>query len=397
MRICRVVNNFKDISECTGDITPLFYHQSRYLVKMGYDVHIVCGRSKDQREYEIIDGIHVHRVAPIINRRSYLYGEFAQKCFAKVKELDPEIIHGDTSVHFGCVWNKRKLLAPIITQPHAILDAYKYMDYLPLSYNLKEALMYGAMVKSYFYENKYILNNSNYIIAVSNACKDSIKRYVDTDFITVIHNGVDMDGFRKIKVERKLSVDIDNIILFTGRPVPLKGIQYLIEATKRLNRDFESLNVLLVGTNRKDMPLFSSWILDCIKKSKLINILPLSEAKQNELKYYYSVANCFVLPSTTEACSLSLLEAQSCECPIVASDVGGNPEMLGDESGLLFKSKDSNDLYEKISFVLNHKNGFDGREFVKDFTWEKSAEKLSKLYEEIYIMRTMIMNDRFKI
>jgi glycosyltransferase involved in cell wall biosynthesis len=98
---------------------------------------------------------------------------------------------------------------------------------------------------------------------------------------------------------------------------------------------------------------------------------------------YYSAADCFVLPSLVENCSLSLLEAQGCSCPVVAADAGGTPEIMGKESGLLCKPRSSHDLAEKISTVLNSKEKFDGRRFVKDFTWERSAEEISNYYTEV--------------
>ncbi len=383
MKICRVVSNFTGINFTKGDIGPLYYFQSKYMVEKGYEMHIVCGRSEGQESYENIEGIHVHRVSPITNRRSYLYGDFAKESFSKIKEINPDIIHGDTSIHFGCVWNKKKLSAPVITQPHALLDAYKYMDYLPLSYNPREAIFYKIMIRSYFYENKYILSNSDHIIAVSKAGANSIKKYIDNKDIRVIYNGSDPTLFKFTPSSIKEKLNAHHLLLYTGRPAPLKGIQYLLEATKILNAEFNNIKVLLLGVVRDDMEIYSRWLMDIANKNALKNIVFSRGISYTDLPGYYSAADCFVLPSLVENCSLSLLEAQSCGCPVVAADAGGNPEIMGKESGLLCKPRSSIDLAEKIGIVLKNKEKFDGRPFVKKFTWKRSAEEISNYYTEV--------------
>lgn len=387
MRICRVVSNFTGIDATKGDIGPLYYYQSKYMVENGHEMHIVCGRSEGQESYENIEGIHIHRVSPIKNRRSYLFGDFAKESFAKIKELNPDIIHGDTSVHFGCVWNRKKLSAPVITQPHALLDGYKYMDYLPLSYNPREAISYRIMVRSYFYENKYILSNSDHIIAVSKASADSIKKYISGKDIRIIYNGYDPMLFKSTPSNIKEKLNASHLLLYTGRPAPWKGIQYLLEATKILNAEFNNIKVLLLGVVRDDMEIYYRWLMDIANKIGLKNVIFSKGVPHPDLPKYYSAADCFVLPSLIENCSLSLLEAQSCGCPVVVADAGGTPEIMGKESGLLCMPRSPNDMALKIREVLKHREMFDGRSFVKDFTWERSAKEISDYYTEILSTR----------
>jgi glycosyltransferase involved in cell wall biosynthesis len=383
MRICRLVSNFTGIDATKGDIGPLYYYQSKYMVEKGYEMHIVCGRSEGQKSYENIEGIHVHRVSPITSRRSYLFGDFAKESFSKIKQLNPDIIHGDTSIHFGCIWNRRKLAAPIISQPHSLLDAYKHMDYLPFSFNPLEALNYRIIIRSYFFENKYVLGNSNHIIAVSKASADSIKKYIPAKDIWIIYNGFNPFLFKPTTSDIKEKLAAHYLILYAGRPVPWKGIQYLLEATKILNAEFDGVKVLLLNVVREDMKIYYRWLMDIADKLALKNVIFSKGVPYTDLPKYYSAADCFVLPSLVENCSLSLLEAQGCGCPVVAADAGGTPEIMGKESGLLCMPRSSVDLSLKINEVLKHREMFDGRSFVKDFTWEKSAKEISDYYMEV--------------
>lgn len=383
MRICRVVSNFTGIDVTKGDIGPLYYYQSKHMADMGYEMHIVCGRTAGQKNYETIEGMHIHRVSPITGRRGYLFGDFAKESFSKIKEIDPDIIHGDTSIHFGCIWNRRKLAAPIISQPHSLLDAYKHMDYLPFSFNPLEALNYRIMIRSYFFENKYVLGNSDHIIAVSKASADSIKNYIPDKDIRIIYNGFNPLLFKYTPSDIKEKLDAKYLVLYAGRPAPWKGIQYLLEATKILNAEFDGVKVLLLNVVREDMKIYYMWLMDIADKLALKNVIFSKGVPYTDLSKYYSAADCFVLPSLVENCSLSLLEAQGCGCPVVAADAGGNPEIIDKDSGLLCKPRSSQDLAEKISFIIKNRGKFDSRYFVKDFTWERSAKEMSNYYEEI--------------
>jgi glycosyltransferase involved in cell wall biosynthesis len=383
MRICRVVSNFSNIDATKGDLVPLFYNQIKQLVDAGYDMHVVCGKTKDQTTYENIDGIKVHRVSPIDNRRSYLFGDFAKRSFSKIKEINPDLIHGDTSIHFGCLWNKRKINAPLITHFHVIFDSYKYIDYLPISYDLHEALNYRLMIRSYFYENKYVFNKSDYIIGVSNAVKESILKYLPEKNIRVVYNGFDPVHFRRTESDIKDCLNADHLVLYAGRPIPWKGVQYLIAATEILNEQFGNLKVLLLNVVRSDMKIYYEWLMSIAKKSKVNNIIFSGGVSYSDLPRYYSSADCFALPSFPEGFGLVNLEAQGCSCPVVAANGGGTPEIMSEESGLLCNPKDTGDLAKKISIVLDNPRKFDGRKFAENFTWKKSAQELSKYYTEI--------------
>ncbi len=383
MKICRVVSNFTGIDVTKGDIGPLYYYQSKHMADMGYEMHIVCGRMAGQKSYEIIEGMHIHRVSPITGRRGYLFGDFAKESFSKIEQLNPDIIHGDTSIHFGCIWNRRKLAAPIISQPHSLLDAYKHMDYLPFSFAPREALTYRMMIRSYFFENKYVLGNSDRIIAVSRASADSIKKYIPDKDIRIIYNGYNPLLFKPTPSDIKEKLDARYLILYAGRPAPWKGIQYLLEATKMLNEEFDGLKVLLLNVVREDMKIYYRWLIDIADKLALKNVIFSKGVPYTDLSKYYSAADCFALPSLVENCSLSLLEAQGCGCPVVAADAGGTPEIMSKESGLLCMQRSPIDMALKISEVLKHREMFDGRSFVKDFTWERSAREISDYYTDI--------------
>ena len=103
---------------------------------------------------------------------------------------------------------------------------------------------------------------------------------------------------------------------------------------------------------------------------------------------YYKSSDIFVLPSTmsTESFGIVNLEAMACGIPIVASKIGGIPDVVKDgENGLLVPPRDSEALADTIIYLLENEDirkrmGKNGRDKVEDSSWERIAEETEKIY-----------------
>jgi Glycosyltransferase len=106
---------------------------------------------------------------------------------------------------------------------------------------------------------------------------------------------------------------------------------------------------------------------------------------------YYKAADVFCLPSTmsTESFGIVNLEAMACGVPIVASKIGGIPDVVKDgENGLLVPPWDSEALADVIIYLLENedireKMGNIGREKVEGYSWARIAEETEKVYKEV--------------
>jgi glycosyltransferase involved in cell wall biosynthesis len=119
------------------------------------------------------------------------------------------------------------------------------------------------------------------------------------------------------------------------------------------------------------------------------NVIYLDKKNHADLKYFYSISDAFVLPSLSEAHPWSVLEAMSCELPVIASNVGGIPETLGD-SQFLINPLDSEDILKKLQFIIEmnkkerEKIGRTNREIVLTrYTINKHIDSLKKIYENV--------------
>jgi glycosyltransferase involved in cell wall biosynthesis len=106
----------------------------------------------------------------------------------------------------------------------------------------------------------------------------------------------------------------------------------------------------------------------------------------DKVRDFLTEIDVYALLSGIDMAPVTLLEAQLMEKPIIATDVGGIPEIMRDqETGFLIKKGDSQDLLEKISLLLNDKNksvrfGRAGRNFVENnFNWKKIAKEFTKI------------------
>lgn len=174
-------------------------------------------------------------------------------------------------------------------------------------------------------------------IAVSDAVKE---RLADgwgpaPERVVVIQNGVDTERFHPrdgLAIRRELGLEPTVFVIGgVGRLSPVKGFDALLEAVAQLRRDGRETALVLVG----DGPEHES--LETQARSLGLEDAVRFLGVRHDLEMIYPGFDVFALPSLREASPMALLEAMACGCAIVASRVGGVPEMIEDgRSGLLF-------------------------------------------------------------
>ena len=226
----------------------------------------------------------------------------------------------------------------------------------------------------------FIVRRSDHIIAVSNAVAEHARRMSKhLAPVTVIPNGVDTSVFYP-GTNRS---DIAQTILFVARLVPNKAPETLIRAAAIVLARYPQAKFVLVG----DGPLR-------VRLQKQANQLGIGHAVQF-LGLRYDVpelmrqATLFVRPSTLEGMPLTILEAMASMLPVVATPVGGTPELLKDGvNGYLIPVGDHVALANSITKLLDDpllakKMGQSGRELVEaSYTWDAVAEQTERVYIE---------------
>jgi glycosyltransferase involved in cell wall biosynthesis len=201
----------------------------------------------------------------------------------------------------------------------------------------------------------------------------------------------------------------EKVVLFSGRLAQNKGLTVLAEAAPAVLKAFPETRFVLVGQDMGVRDKLEKRLGELGVKDRF---LITGHVKDDALfRSAYGACDVFVLPSEYEAFGLVLLEAMASEKPVVASAVGGMPEVLGasgkreagsgqkktvadgtataTECGLLVNYEDGPALAEAISKLLGddalrRKMGAAGRERVrKEFNWDSVTGRILDIYKEL--------------
>jgi glycosyltransferase involved in cell wall biosynthesis len=235
----------------------------------------------------------------------------------------------------------------------------------------------------YFIRRKliaYALKNSDGVIAVSRALKARMAEIgAPADAITVVPNGVDTGLFKPLdqpKARDLLNIPHDNkVILFVGRFVPVKGLDGLIEAFAILCKTMKSLTLVLVGNGECEAGLKEK----ALNLGVSGNVMFIGNQPYEKINQWMNACDVFCLPSINEGSPNVLLEALSCGKPVVASRVGGIPDIItSEEYGLLVPVKDTDSLAKALAKALTEKKW--SKEVIRKnnnlISWENNANMI---------------------
>lgn len=227
---------------------------------------------------------------------------------------------------------------------------------------------------------KLLSEKASKIIAVSEHTKKDLIEIFDTkpSKIEVIYHGNSM-----ISKDNVLQVATPNrYILFVGARNGYKNFDSFISAAVRLLNDDLGLSIVCVGGGK-----FNSSELSLLKKLNISNKVFQYSLNDNSLVYFYRQADLFVFPSLYEGFGIPLLEAFSCDCPVVCSNSSSLAEISGN-GAVYFDPMDINSIHSSIAKVLNNNKLQEeliqnGRKRLKLFSWEKTARETKKVYDSV--------------
>ena len=234
---------------------------------------------------------------------------------------------------------------------------------------------------------------SDKIVAVSKKTKeDYLKhRLISKEKVSVIYNGVDSDKFSlKISgdsIRAKYSLGDSPVILVVGSGIILKGIIFVFFALKKIMNVIPNAKLMVVGIDAK----FKERMISLITNLKIqSNVILIDRIPNHELPSYYSASDVVAIPSLQENFPVVILEAMSSGKPIVASRVGGIPEVIVDgENGLLVEPGNVNQIADALLHLLadssiRKKIGIANRNIIMEkFDWKKIGGQYFNEFEKL--------------
>jgi glycosyltransferase involved in cell wall biosynthesis len=230
------------------------------------------------------------------------------------------------------------------------------------------------------------------IVALTNGEKEDYISYKITSErrLAIICSGIDLNRFKelssdeKLKIKKELGIPENSLVVGTaGRLVPVKGPEFLIEASKIIVSKYPDTYFLFAG----DGPLRQSLEKKACRMGVKENIIFLGW--RDDIHKIISIFDIFVLPSLNEGMGRVLVEAMALRKPIVASRVGGIPDLVSQgKNGFLVPPKNPMELAEHIQLLLEDRGkreamGSAGKETISNFSKERMIEDTEKLYEEL--------------
>lgn len=319
---------------------------------------VVFARSIDRADFELTvaslsgaSGVNAERlradgVAVIdLGARNLRDRDAFRRLLELVREREIDLIHAHLT--YSSIWSAlvtRKTKVPSLASLHVAPTATRALhDSLRhrVSVNIRDRLMIAMM-------NRW----SSGVIAVSAALEnDYVSRGLRKDKVRVVHNGVELERFRRphdesrARLMREFGVDAQTPLLATVSVLrPKKGVEVLLDAARAV----PGANFLIIG----DGPMREEWT--ALAESLGVSSRIRWAGYRTDVDALLAGCDLFVHPSLDDAFPTVLLEAMGAGLPVIATRVGGIPEIVtGGETGMLIPPNDANALAAAINRLIH--------------------------------------------
>ena len=331
---------------------------------------------------------HLRSLTNVIEWTSKLTGGFAEPyTFGRraVKYLrqhghEYDLIHDNQSLSYGMLKLQAMGLPLVTTVHHPVTSDLRIA--LGAARRWHERLLIRRW-HAFLGMQKKVVKQLHHVVTVSDCSRQDIAR----DFglqpagISLVHNGIDTREFRPLPdVPRRPR----RLMATASADAPLKGLRYLLRAYAQLLTRYPDLELLLVSKpqpgGKTEQLVESLGIADKVEF--------VSGISTQQMVRYYAEATIAVVPSVYEGFGLPAGEAMACGVPVVSTDGGALPEVVGD-AGMLVPAKSAVALAEAIEALLEDPARQDalasaGRRRIEEkFSWQVCAREMTAYYRQV--------------
>lgn len=377
---------------------------SKALVEMGHEVDVISGQPYPHLDERVTlikmpglnlfeNGLlslrprHLGSLTNIIEWTSKLTGGFSEPyCFGRrvLKYLRRhgaryDLIHDNQSLCYAML--KLQDEFPLVTTLHHPITNDLALA-LAAARNWRERLLIRRW-HSFLGMQKRVVKGLQHIVTVS-ACsqRDIASAFgISSGQIQLVYNGIDTSEFRPLAEVARLP---QRIMATASADAPLKGLRYLLEAYASLLPRYPALELLVVG---KPKPGGDTEAL-LARLNITDRVQFVSGVSTDELVRLYAEATVAVVPSLYEGFGLPAGEAMACGVPVICSDGGALPEVLGD-AGVLVPRGDAGAIAGALVELLEdpakrNALGTAARQRIVDkFCWRLAAQQMTDYYRQV--------------
>lgn len=314
----------------------------RELSLRGHSVHFISS-ALPTRLTELNDKVHFHEVEmmsyPLFEHQPYSLA-LATKMATVARSENLDLLH----VHYAIPHSISAILAR---------ESIKHLRYLPVITTLHgtDITLVGAD-RSYLPITRYGLQQSDGVTAVSKFLKQATIETFDFDDVEVIPNFICPTHYQRLKdspLRKELAPNGEKILIHVSNFRAVKRPADCVEIFAKVLQKGGDARLVMVG----DGPEYSA----VHHRARTLGVLDKTEfvGKQAKIADYLGVADVSLLPSELESFGLAALEAQACEVPVVASRVGGVPEVINDgETGFMSDVGDTEKMSDDVLKLLRN-------------------------------------------
>ncbi|MBI3587956.1 glycosyltransferase family 4 protein [Candidatus Micrarchaeota archaeon] len=372
-----------------GGVENHMLELGKRLCKRGVEVHVLTGRIRGTKPYEVVGGIRVHRVACAEIRLPGYYPPplvIAPTALSGLRALDAR--EDFDIIHLQNAWfpdfNSAGVYAKAMGKPFV----FTVHNARPLGI-APHITVVGGIYDAIM--SRQVLKLADRIISVSEwAAHDVAKHGVPLSRFTIIPNGIDAGKIRPVGTnafrKRHGIRDDAPLLVFIGRVIEQKGLNYLLQAMPAILKRHPSARLAIVGTGSEKGML-----------EKLAGRLGVSHAviftgfvtEEEKLEALHA-CDIFVLPSLWEVLPVAILEAMAAGKPIVCTDAGGNPELVKTGvNGTIVPKRKPQALSSAVNGLIGDGNrlkrmGIESRRIaVEKFDWRIIADRTMQFYGQL--------------
>lgn len=344
------------------------------LMDLGFDLTILTRHEPGLAHFEEIDGIPVYRL-PASGSKTRAAATYTGAALLKLVRLRPDIIHAHEILTPAtiAILTKNILRRPVVVK---ILRGGARGDIV----KLKRRPFWQSYARS-------LRRKVDAFITISQEIDEELAALqVPPEKRIFLPNGVDavrcipVSEEQKLKLRAGLSIPQQAaVVVYAGRLVPEKRVDHLLRVWKEIHSRHFNAHLLILGQGAQEDELRGMQVEGVRFTGQVEEAVP-----------YLQAADLFVLPSSTEGLSNSMLEAMACGLPVLATSVGGAPDVIRHkESGYLIPPDDLDALREGLETLLESDSlrftlGSNARQrILADFSLDSVARRLAALYRRL--------------
>lgn len=364
------------------------------IVLLNHEVHLITVEFGQAPHYEIVDGIHIHRVSVgashdffhwVMNMNESM-GLHGGKLLREDAGFD--LIHAhDWLVGDAAIALKYAFKMPLLSTIHSTEFGRHNGLHSPTSHYIAG-------------KEKQLAHEAWRIIVCTHYMQHEVERAMQSpaDKVDVIYNGIRPEkksrcqDFDYWQFRRRFASDQERIVYYVGRITYEKGIHLLVAAAPIILQEMDAVKFVVIGSGNTDYLKQQAWSVGVWDKFYFAGFM-----SDEDLNRFQTIADCAVFPSLYEPFGIVALESFAAHVPVVVSDTGGLPEVVRhNKTGIVTQTNNVDSLAQGILEVLKNP-GFAKwlvdnahEELGQRFNWAKLARQTESVYRRVLQERSQV-------